>query len=83
MVLQLLVSEHSLRPRHPLRLFEGSAFHACFKSLGEFFLLAPGFLLDHSKDNEVNQQEADSDDRVEMTNRFSGVIYRLALPGQA
>ena len=45
--------------------------------------MAPGLLLDHSKDNEANKQEADPDDRVEMTNPFSGVVYRLALPGEA
>ena len=42
--------------------------------------MAPGFLLDHSKDNEANQQEADPDDRAEMTSRLSGVVHRLASP---
>ena len=51
-----------------------------FKSFGEFRLMAPGFLLDHSKDNEANQQEADRD---EMTSRLFGVVHRLAPPSQA
>ncbi|WP_206749722.1 hypothetical protein [Synechococcus sp. N5] len=45
--------------------------------------MAPGFLLDHPKDNEANQQEPDPDDCAEMTNRLSGVVHRLALPSQA
>ena len=44
--------------------------------------MAPGVLLDHSKDNDANQQEADPDDRAEMTNRLSGVVYRLAPPAK-
>ncbi|AHF63171.1 hypothetical protein Syncc8109_0791 [Synechococcus sp. WH 8109] len=39
--------------------------------------------MDHSKDNEANEQEADPDDRSEMTNRLSGVVHWLALPRQA
>ena len=46
---------------------------------GEFRLMAPGLLLDHSKDNEANQQEADPDDRAEMTSRLSGVVHRLPM----
>ncbi|WP_170950558.1 hypothetical protein [Synechococcus sp. N32] len=45
--------------------------------------MAPGFLLDHSKDNEANEQEANPDDRAEMTRRLSGVVHRLAPPSQA
>ena len=33
--------------------------------------MAPGLLLDHSKDNEANEQKANPDDRAEMTNRLS------------
>ena len=50
------------------------------RSLGEFRLMAPALLLDHSKDNEANQHEADPDDRAEMTSRLSGVVHRLAPP---
>ena len=45
--------------------------------------MAAGLLLDNSKDNEAHQQEADPDDRAEMTNRLSGVVDWLALAGQA
>ena len=53
------------------------------EALGEFRLMAPGLLLDHSKDDQAIEQEADPDDRAEMTNRFSGVIHWLPLPSQA
>ena len=53
------------------------------KALCEFRLMAPGLLLGHSKDNEANQQQADRDDRAEMTRRLSGVVHRLAPPSQA
>ena len=45
--------------------------------------MAPGLLLNHSKDNEANQQEADPDNRAEMTSRFSGVVHWLALPAKS
>ena len=40
-------------------------------------------LLDHSKDNEANQQKANPDDCAEMTNRLPGVVHRLAPPRKA
>ncbi|QNI65084.1 hypothetical protein SynA1544_02155 [Synechococcus sp. A15-44] len=45
--------------------------------------MAPGLLLDPSKDNEAYQQEADRDDHAEMTSRLLAVVHRLAPPSQA
>ena len=42
--------------------------------------MAPGLLLDHSKDNQAYQHEADRDDRAEMTSRLSGVVHWLVPP---
>ena len=57
------------------RDFEGSALRACFKSLGEFRLMAPALLLQNSADNETNWQEADPDGCAEMTNRLFVVVH--------
>jgi hypothetical protein len=45
--------------------------------------MAPGLLFDNSKHNEANEQEADPDDRTEMTNRLFGLVHWLVPAGQA